>query len=247
MSVALERRADLNRSNVARYIQLATLFRRRIESGYWPVGSQIPTIEELIEECGVARATIRQAIGLLEAEGLVSRFRAKGTFVTAKAPDQLLVEVTTDWHGLVNAKADATIEVLEDETGGAPPMRPHDIGIVAPDYRRLRRRHSRAGQAYLVAEVYIDARLAAKLPADIFTNTTAMRLASSIPGVKIVEAHQTMTVGSADMDVAELLNLPLNAPVCYIDRSAVDQRGRLVMVSKGIYRGDVVRMDMKLK
>jgi GntR family transcriptional regulator len=62
--------ANLSRSAIARYIQLATLFRRRIETGYWSVGEQIPTVEELATEYGVARATIRQAMGLLEDEGL---------------------------------------------------------------------------------------------------------------------------------------------------------------------------------
>ena len=33
---------DLNRSAVSRYIQLATLFRRRIEQGVWKTGQQIP-------------------------------------------------------------------------------------------------------------------------------------------------------------------------------------------------------------
>ena len=60
----------LSRSAVARYIQLATLFRSRIMSGQWAAGGQIPTIEQLMAECGVARATIRQALGLLEDEGL---------------------------------------------------------------------------------------------------------------------------------------------------------------------------------
>ena len=67
----------LSRSAVARYIQLATLFRSRIMSGQWAAGAQIPTIEALMAECGVARATIRQALGLLEDEGLVSRYRAR--------------------------------------------------------------------------------------------------------------------------------------------------------------------------
>ena len=53
---------DLNRSAVSRYIQLATLFRRRIEQGVWRTGEQIPTVDDLAAECGVARATIRQAL-----------------------------------------------------------------------------------------------------------------------------------------------------------------------------------------
>ncbi len=247
MAINIDRRADLGRSSVSRYIQLATLFRRRIESGQWPAGSQIPTLEELIEECGVARATIRQALGLLEAEGLITRHRAKGTFVTPRPEEQVWLEVTTDWQGLLNPRADAVIEVLEDTLGGPPPNLPHDIGRPATSYRRLRRRHARKGRVYMVAEVYIDAQLATKLPDEAFTTITAMRLASSIPNVRIVDARQTITIGSADIEAADLLDLPLNAPIAYIDRSAVDQRGRLVVIAKGIYRGDVVRMEVKLK
>ena len=71
----------LRKSSVARYLQLASLFRRRIESGEWPVDSKIPTVKELADQCGVASMTIRQALDLLEADGLIERFRAKGTFV----------------------------------------------------------------------------------------------------------------------------------------------------------------------
>jgi predicted transcriptional regulator len=66
---------DFGRSAVSRYIQLTTLFRRRIESGQWPVDQQIPTVEALALECGVARATIRQALGVLEDEKLIERYR----------------------------------------------------------------------------------------------------------------------------------------------------------------------------
>ena len=44
---------------VSRYKQLATLFRRHISTGHWKVGEQIPTIEELAESHGVARANNR--------------------------------------------------------------------------------------------------------------------------------------------------------------------------------------------
>lgn len=247
MTLPQKRSADLSRSAISRYIQLATLFRSRIESGQWAAGSQIPTIDELVIECGVARETIRQAVGLLEAEGLVARFRAKGTFVRAQAEKHVRLDVTTDWSGLLNSRVGAVIEVLEDDLGGPPAVRPHDFGVVAVNYRRLKRRHSRDGQAFLLAEVYIDATLAKTIPEEAFTEKTALGLVSSIPGVRIKDAHQTVTIGTADIEVAELLDLPLNAPVCYVERSAVDQRGRLVLIAKGIYRGDIVRMDMKLK
>jgi GntR family transcriptional regulator len=74
-----------------------------------------------------------------------------------------------------------------------------------------------------------------------------VRIASSNSGVRIARARQTVTVGSADLETAQLLDLPLNAPLCYIDRSAVDRLGWRILVSKGVYRGDVVRLEMEIK
>jgi len=247
MTMTTDNRPNLNRSSVALYVQLATLFRRRIESGEWPVGRQIPTIEELMEECGVARATIRQAISLLESDGLVSRFRAKGTFVNKRMGEGLWCEVESDWNGLITSREGTSIELLSDSVGEAPAVIPHPIGEVSTNYRHLRRKHSKDGKAFLVADVYIDEKLAQRLPDDAFTTLTAMRLAASIPNVKIVDARQTITVGSADLSMANTLGIELNAPICFVDRSAVDQRGRLVLIAKGVYRGDIVRVDIKLK
>lgn len=238
--------SDLSRSAVSRYIQLATLFRRRIETGYWSVGEQMPTVEELASDYGVARATIRQAVGMLETEGLVERFRAKGTFVTKRPQDQLWCEVETNFAGLLVARPGADIEVLVEEKVERPPTLPHQIGELAPLYRHLRRLHSRDGEPFLLADVYIDEDLAKKLPRNAFTTLTALRLVSKTPGSELIDARQTLTIGSADIETAEHLNLSINAPVAHVNRSAVAKNGRLVLVAMGNYRGDIVRVDMKL-
>src|SRR3546814_19207214 len=64
------------------YLQLSTLMRRRISVGEWPQDMRLPALEELMQEFGVARVTVRQALALLEAEGLVTRKQGRGTFVT---------------------------------------------------------------------------------------------------------------------------------------------------------------------
>lgn len=239
--------ASLNRSAVSRYIQLATLFRRRIDSGQWPVGAQIPTVDDLAIEFGVARATIRQALGLLEAEGMVDRFRAKGTFVTQRAKDRIWCEVETDWGGLMRAREGADIEILHEEITASAPMPPHEIGKLAPSYLHLRRRHSRAGAAFLLAEVYIEEQLSKKIPRAAYTTKTAMSLVASLPGIKVADSRQTLTIGAADVETADYLNVPLNAPVAHVYRSIADNRGRIILISNGIYRGDLVRLDVKLK
>ncbi|HEV7264762.1 MAG TPA: GntR family transcriptional regulator [Falsiroseomonas sp.] len=240
---------DLSRSAVSRYIQLATLFRRRIERGAWKLGEQIPTVDDLSVECGVARATIRQALDLLEAEGLIARYRAKGTFVrSAPASNRLWCEVETDWSGLLRSREGAEIETLGDTPGLAgTTVPPAAIGVVAPGYRHIRRRHWRDGQPFLLADVYLDERLSPKVTMEDLRTKTALKLVAGIPGVRITDARQTLTIGTADVETAAALKVPLNAPVAHVHRAAVDQRGVLVLVADGIYRGDIVRIDIKLR
>ena len=238
---------DLDRSGVARYIQLASLFLRRIESGDWPVGEQTPTIDELSAELGVARATVRKALDMLEAEHLIERYRAKGTFVRQRPRQQIWCEVATDWAGLLAARDDAVIEVLKDERGLQPAELPHAIGKLAPSYRRLMRRHTRHGHPFLLARLYIDERLSNRIPKRNLHTMTALKMIADIPGLSIKEARQTLVIGTADVETAERLDMPLNAPVGIVHRSAVDKTGCLVFLGEGLYRGDMVRIDMKLK
>src|SRR6266498_1779961 len=57
------------------------LITERIETGQWMPGHQLPSEPELADEFGVSRTTVRQAMQLLEFEGLVQKVQGKGTFV----------------------------------------------------------------------------------------------------------------------------------------------------------------------
>ena len=240
-------RPDLTRSAVPRYIQLATLFRRRIEGGTWKLGQQIPTVDDLAAECSVARATIRQALDQLESDGLIERFRAKGTFVRKTMANRLWCDVEADWNGLLRSREGAEIEILSDTDGLPGATIPDSIGEPAPLYRHIRRRHWRDGQPFLLADVYLDARLSPLVTPEDLSTKTALRLVAGLKGVRVADARQTLTIGVADVESANALKLPLNAPVAHVHRAAVDEHGTLVLVADGIYRGDVVRIDIKLK
>jgi GntR family transcriptional regulator len=238
---------DLDRPGIARYAQLAALFRRRIESGDWSVGARIPTLEELVGAFGVARATVRQALGELEAEGLLQRYRAKGTFVTRRPLLPQTSELATTWAALSQAHADDVIELLESGKADRPPH-PLPEGLrYAPGYRHLVRLHRRAGVPYLLGNVWIDQRVYGRLPRGAAQNAPMLRLLKQARGVHIARAHQTLTLGTADIETSRLLEAPLNAPVARVRRYACDRAGTLIYVSDGLYRGDHVRLEIDLK
>lgn len=57
----------------------------RIQSGHYKRGDQLPTEKELIEEFGVSRTVVREAIANMKASGLVSTHQGKGAFVLDEA------------------------------------------------------------------------------------------------------------------------------------------------------------------
>ncbi|WP_149824935.1 FadR/GntR family transcriptional regulator [Streptomyces tailanensis] len=63
--------------------QVIARLRRQITSGAWPVGSRIPTETELVEQLGVARNTVREAIRALAHTGLLDIRHGSGSYVRA--------------------------------------------------------------------------------------------------------------------------------------------------------------------
>ncbi|WP_447036584.1 FadR/GntR family transcriptional regulator [Streptomyces sp. DSM 118878] len=63
--------------------QVISELRNQISSGEWPVGSRIPTEPELVEQLGVARNTVREAVRALAHNGLLDIRQGSGTFVVA--------------------------------------------------------------------------------------------------------------------------------------------------------------------
>ncbi|MFI5807325.1 FadR/GntR family transcriptional regulator [Streptomyces sp. NPDC051561] len=63
--------------------QVISALRNQITSGEWPVGSRIPTEPELVDQLGVARNTVREAVRALAHNGLLDIRQGSGTYVLA--------------------------------------------------------------------------------------------------------------------------------------------------------------------
>ncbi|MBS7706104.1 FadR family transcriptional regulator [Chelatococcus asaccharovorans] len=99
--------------------QIVTIMRQRIQAGDYPRGEKLPTEQDLIEEFGVSRTVVREAIANLKAGGLVSTRQGVGVFVQRQVPLRSFVIDDPDLK-LVN-EAIAVLELrvaLEVEAAG---------------------------------------------------------------------------------------------------------------------------------
>lgn len=74
------------RKHTPLYIQLKEEILDKIKEGEWKVDSKIPSEKTLMDEYNVGRATVREAVSLLENEGYLYKKRGIGTFVARKQP-----------------------------------------------------------------------------------------------------------------------------------------------------------------
>ena len=162
------------------HLQLARLFRSKIAAGAWPVGSAIPTVQELETMHGVSRTTVRMALGALVAEGLLLTRKRGGTRVIAapyKPPSFLL---PTSWKELVAFGARIAQTTLHIERDGLPPIPDGfpEVGRIAPAYVHLLRVHTHDAARFCLSQLYIEQQLFPEIEPQLAHSTLAVALGS---------------------------------------------------------------------
>lgn len=232
-------------SPIPRYVQLADLLRQRIARGVWVSGAQLPSLDALRQEFDVARVTVRQAVNLLAREGLVSAQQGRGTFVTALPASERSIRLETSLRTLADMYRDDRPQLTLIEEASAVPRLEAKDGTLAPRYHFMRRVHSREGQPYCVISIYLDKRVFRRAPTR-FRRETVIPVLLDLK-IRIARAHQRLRIGTADVELAGHLGIPVNAPVAEVRRVCRAPDGTVLYLSEVTYRGDYIHLEMDLK
>jgi GntR family transcriptional regulator len=234
-----------DRSRVPLYIQVASVLRMRIQSGQWRIGEKISTLEELEREFEVARVTVRQAVDVLREEGLLQARQGLGTFVSKKNHDRHWVKLATNWNSLIDSLKDNVPRRLIVERDAPPPVLGEQDGELASSYVKLRSVQYRNEDPYSVVNLHL-AREVFDLDPERFKGTAALVALNAMDEITLMEAHQTLTIGSAEPEIADLLKISIGAPTVEAHCVAIDDGGIAVYVGDIIYRSESIKLQMDL-
>ena len=83
---------------------------KMINEGTYPEGSRLPSEPELSKSLGISRTTLRQALALLQDDGLIKNIRGKGNFIIKSHSDKS-IGLETIGHPVYKCSSDAIDEV----------------------------------------------------------------------------------------------------------------------------------------
>jgi GntR family transcriptional regulator len=237
-------RAPLKSTPGVLYQHVASLIRKRLLGGELLPGDRLASIEALAKSYGVAVVTVRQALVLLEDEKLIERHHGRGTFVTDAIRTRRWLRLESSWESLIEMWGHSKPRPLKVIDTVGMPILEEDDGTPAPAYRFMRRVHAEGDTPYAVIDIYVDRRVYSLCP-NRFNSEMVIVVLDSLKLVNTM--RQRLTIGTADLDVASFLGVPVNSAVGIVRRVIRDFSGVAIYVGEAVYRGDLVRLEREIK
>jgi GntR family transcriptional regulator len=232
---------DRPHQSVHKHVQVREYVRGLIQ-GAEP-GSPAPSERELVQQFGVARMTVRQALDALVSEGLLERVPGRGTFVArAKVDVQARLSSYSEEMRRRGMVPDSRTLLARIESAGPGVARALEIqqGSRVVHWQRLRLADGTpmcVEDAYL-ADSIVPNFLDAPLPDSLYVELARRDLLPTW-------GEDSIDAASARPEESELLDIPVGAPVLRIARRAF--AGSIaISVSRSLFRADRYTLWMPL-
>lgn len=236
------------KSNIPYYIQLVAIIKENISSGEWKIGQRIPSEPELGDIYGVSRTVVRQALGEIELEGLISRRKGKGTFVAEKKISESLVQKLMGFYqDMVDRGFKPETQVLKHIIQPVTQKIGEFLGIPpeTPVFCIERLRFIREEPIVLVT-TYIPYSLCPRLADYDLSNQSLYHVLEREFGLKLSHGRRSIEAVPANKRAAQLLQINECDPVLLLNSVTYLRDGTPLEYYHAVHRGDRSRFEVEL-
>ena len=203
--------------------QLADGLKRLIQSGTLREGDQMIPEMAICKALNVSRTTVRLAIGQLLEEGMIIRYRGKGTFVASRRMNRPINYLYNFTENIQPLGAVPSSRVLHAEVLTEVPdevKRVLQLPVETSSVFFLSRIRCADGEAMLHEETYIPCSLCPGIAAEDFSATSLYYVLASKYALNLYRAAETIEAIVLSHEEAELLGCREKEPAFRIHRTA---------------------------
>ncbi|MEV8143760.1 GntR family transcriptional regulator [Specibacter sp. NPDC078709] len=170
-------------------------------------GSRFHTEEELIEDFGVSRTTVRKAIDTLTEKGFLVRRQGKGTFVTSTRPIQSLNRLAPFVESFTAAGLNPVVSMLAygwvEGTDGIPAQ----IASADTSFLVVRRAYASEGKPFAIADIFMPAEIGRLVSRADLEQHPVYHVIQERSTKRLDHAKLVVTLQPPPADLADLLDL----------------------------------------
>jgi len=235
-------------SHIPYYIQLIDILKEKVQQAEWVPGDQIPGEQDLCEYYQISRTVVRQALRELEYEGVISRQKGKGTFISLpKISEGLVQKLTGFYQDMVERGLKPGSKVLHQNVSPASEKVARFLNIKPEekvvDIQRLRFINDEPIQ---LVTTYIPFEICPALASVDLTNRSLYEYLEKEYGIIITKGHRYIEAVLANDYEAALLGIERGAPLLMLDSVSFSENGQPIEYYHALHRGDRSRFEVEL-
>ena len=234
-------------SDISLYSQIVNIVKRNLSAGTLSAGELLPSESELCRAFDVSRSTVRQAVGILEAEGLVVRKQGRGTFVAAPKVRRRTERVYSFTDEISAAGLTPSSTLIEFEILSPTPDIVKVLELKSPEERvyRFTRLRNVDDEPIILENSFYPQRLYPGLTREKLQTHSFYSLLQEVGVVPAdaVDSYEAVVIGREE---AELLHCKPGTCGFSVQRRTFDVNGVCYEYTQSLIRADRVKLDLYL-
>ena len=231
-----------------RYHQIAQALRERIATSGQGPGERLDNQRSLAREFGVTLMTLRQALDLLERDGLIARRHGLGTFVARPAIDYDILQLRALAGDLSALGEDVATRFLRSHFAAADHRVAEALGLAEQaEVFVLERLRLVDGEPVSFQASYLPAALGAEVSRFDLAVTPLRQVLTFKLGIEITAARETVSAVPLDRRAARELGCRPGLAAFRSDRVSVGPDGTPIVYDRVFIPGDRFRITRNIR
>lgn len=231
-------------SPVPLYFQLKQIVLRQIEGGTWTSGDLLPSEQEIQDQYGLSRTTVRQTLSELVFEGYLVRQRGRGTFVAARSVK--IAHNPVIRLGMSYARSLRWVVVKRDWVTAPPRVAEgFDLDENAQVYH-IRRLRLADDLPVGYHDAYVQGVVARQIDTLALTEGESLDYLHAVDAFEHSVAFRTLEAVAATEADAALLQTTVGAPLLQIERLVTSNDDQALEFMTARYVGERFKYEIRL-